>query len=256
MKNKKSGIDVFETSLIKFVKDEIMEALVIIFNKLFSEGQFPNMLKLAKVIPVFKEGEANSPDNYRPISLLSIFDKLLEKVMYKRISCFLSKHKILYKFQFDFRKDHATTHALIDVMDCICKSLNEGKFVIGIFIDLKKAFYPVKHDILLDKLKHYGIRGITLKWFKSYSEDRKQFTTTNHTESSTYNLMDFRVPQGSVLEPLLFLILINDMQNSLSDIIIKLSANDTNCFISGYNLSKVAKTVKNELKFINEIEIS
>ena len=92
------------------------------------------MLKIAKVIPVFKGGEFTDPNNYRPISLLSIFDKLLEKVMYKRISCFLSKHKILYKFQFGFTKNHATTHALTDVMDYIYKSLDEGKFVIGIFI--------------------------------------------------------------------------------------------------------------------------
>ena len=90
------GTDAFKTSLIKFVKDKIMKALVIIFNKSFSEGQFPNMLKTVKVIPVFKGGEANDPNNYKPISLLSISDKLLEKVMYKRMSCFLPKHKILY----------------------------------------------------------------------------------------------------------------------------------------------------------------
>ena len=89
-------------------------------------------------MPVFKVGEANDPNNYRPISLLSIFDKLLEKVIYKRISCFLLKHKILYKFQFGARKNHATTHALIDVMDYLYKSLDEGKFAIGIFLTRKK----------------------------------------------------------------------------------------------------------------------
>ena len=132
-------------------------------------------------------------------------------------------------------------------MDYIYKPFDEGKFVIGIFIDLKKAFDIVKHDILLDKLEHYGVRRIALKWFKSYLKDRKQFPTTNHTESDTHNLMDFGIPQGSVLGPLLCHIFINDMQNSLSDIIIKLFADDTNCFISAYNFSEVAKTVKNEL---------
>ena len=96
-----------------------MKALVIIFNKSISEDQFPNMLKIAKIIPVFKGGEAIDPNKYRPIYLLSIFDKLLEKVMYKRISCFLSKHKILYKFQFGFSKNHSTSHTLIDIMDYI-----------------------------------------------------------------------------------------------------------------------------------------
>ena len=156
----------FRVTLLKHAKQELVNGLVIIFNKSFQEGCFPEILKIAKVIPVHKGDVTTDPGNYRPISLLSVFDKLLEKVMLNRLLQFLNKNDILYKYQFGFRKNHATSNALTEVIDHIYKSLDEGNYVFGIYIDLKKAFDTVQHQILLYKLQQYGIRGIALEWFR------------------------------------------------------------------------------------------
>ena len=231
MKNK-STLDI-RVPLLKHVKQELADGLVIIFNKSFQEGCFPGALKLAKVIPIHKGDETTDPTNYRPISLLSVFDKLIEKVMLNRLLKFLEKNNILYKYQFGFSKNHATTHALTEVIDYIYRSLDEGNYVFGIYIDFKKAFDTVQHQILLQKLQHYGIRGIALDWFNSYLSNRKQFVVTNGIQSDILELSNYGVPQGSVLGPILFLLFINDIHNSLDNIIIKLFAYDTNCFVSG-----------------------
>ena len=200
-------------SLIKYVKQEIIDGLVIIFNKSFRQRCFPETLKIAKVIPIYKGDDAANPNNYRPISLLSVFDKLLEKLMYNRLDSFLHKHKIFYKYQFGFRQNHATTNALTEVTYYIYKSLDEGNYVFGIYIDLKKAFDTVQHDILLSKLQHYGIRETAFEWFKSYLTKRKQYVIANGTQSDISELCDYGVPQGSVLRPMLFLLFINDINN-------------------------------------------
>ena len=142
--------------------------MVHILNQSLSDGIMPKLLKIAKVIPVYKGQETNISGNYRPISLLSMFEKLIEKVMCNRLKLFLKKNNILYKYQFGFRENHSTGHALIDLMEYINTCLDQGKYVFGIYIDLKKAFDTVQHDILLSKLQHYGIRGKALNWFKSY----------------------------------------------------------------------------------------
>ena len=112
-----------------------------------------------------------------------MFEKLIENVMCNRLKLFLEKNNILYKYQFGFRENHSTAHALIDLMEYINTCLDQGKYVFGIYIDLKKAFDTVQHDILLSKLQHYGIRGKALNWFKSYLTDRKQFTKVNGVSS-------------------------------------------------------------------------
>ena len=151
--------------------------------------------------------------------------------MFNRLNPFLSKNNILYKYQFGFRKSHATTHALTEVIDFIYKSLKEGNYVFGIYIDLKK--HLIQQNILSYKLQYYGIRGLALEWFKSYFSNRKQFVLIDDTHSNNIDLCEYGVPQGSVSGPILFLLFIIDIYKSLQSIIIKLFTDDTNCFLSG-----------------------
>ena len=123
-------------------------------------GVVPDNLKIARVIPVYKTGNHSSVSNYRPISLLSIFNKLLEKLMFKRIKLYLEKYNILIDNQFGFRSNHTTTQAILMITDKIQRAIENKMISCGIYLDLSKAFDTVDHSILLNKLHHYGIRGI------------------------------------------------------------------------------------------------
>jgi hypothetical protein len=122
-------------------------------------------------------------NNYRLISLLSIFNKLLEKLVFNRISCFIVKHTILYNKQFSFRAKHSTLHAILSITDQIQTAVENGYYLCGIFLDLSKAFDTVNHFILFQKLEHYGFRGIVYDWFESYLYNRKQFVSIGGVSS-------------------------------------------------------------------------
>ena len=176
----------------------------------FLTGQFPSVLKIAKVIPILKKQSKVDYANYRPISLLSN----IEKLMYKRLSNFLDINNLIYSLQFGFRQKYSTTHALINLTESIRQTLDEGSFGCGIFVDLQKAFDTVDHKILLHKLEFYTIRGVCNDWFKSYLSDRKQFVSINGYNSDLIPVI-YGVPQGSVLGPRLFLIYINDPHKAI-----------------------------------------
>ena len=230
--DKSSGADNIGPHLIKDNKFILCEPLTYIFNLSLIKGIVPDQLKIAKVIPIFKKGETDIASNYRPISLLSIFNKLLEKLVYKRLYIFLLNQKVLYKHQFGFRKNHSTTMALIEVIDNCYKNLDENKKVVGIYFDLQKAFDTVDHSILLHKLHNYGIRGFMYAWIKNYLLNRQQFTLINNV-ASNLGKITCGVPQGSVLGPLLFLIYINDIANAVGGDKLRIFADDTNLFIAG-----------------------
>ena len=232
--NKAPGSDSISSKIVKEICDSIVLPLMYLFNLSFQTGIVPDLLKIAKVVPVYKKGEKCLPGNYRPISLLSIFDKILEKLMYRRLANFLDKHRILYEFQFGFRKNHSTSQAVMEVLDNIYQHTDNNEITMGIYCDLQKAFDTVNHSILLQKLSIYGIRGTVLKWFTSYLSNRSQYTVLSGNESQLESVT-CGVPQGSVLGPLLFLLYVNDIQYAITNAKIKLFADDTNLFIHNHD---------------------
>ena len=170
------------------------------------------------------------------VSLLCVLSKVYEKIMYNRLIIFLENFDILFENQFGFRKLHSSYMALMVLVDKLIKSLQNGEFVIGVYLDFSKAFDTVDHEILLSKLSHYGIRGNSLKWFQSYLFNRKQYVTYNGMSYQVNNIT-CGVPQGSILGPLLFLLYINDLGKICYSTTPILFADDTNLFKSGSNLS-------------------
>ncbi len=253
LKSKKScGPDSINANFILEFNECLVQPLHHIFNLSITSGIFPSLLKIAKVLPVYKKGDRQSVSNYRPISLLNTFSKIFESIIGDRLTRFLIKYDILYKYQFGFRKKHSTKLALLDSMDMILGVLNENKFVAAIFMDLSKAFDSLDRDILLCKLYNYGIRGSMHSWFKSYLSNRNQYVTINDSNSVMQNV-EYGVPQGSVLGPLLFLLYINDLGSIPKlEFSPKIFADDTNVFVYSSNLSDLKIKCQHTINIISD----
>jgi len=250
MKNSESaGYDEISINLIKKCIDCIAEPLSLIFNSCLSEGLFPDSLKTAKVCPVFKSGSKMEFTNYRPISVLASFSKLLEKVIATRLLSFIDKHNILSHSQYGFRKNHSSYMALMSLFDKVSEAVDKNEFCVGIFIDLSKAFDTLDHNILTKKLDVYGIRGSANLILKSYLSNRQQYVLHKNSQSSLKPIC-CGVPQGSILGPLLFLLYINDMASVSRFMHFLLFADDTNMFYSNSDIWKLMQIINSELDIL------
>ena len=238
------------SNFVKQTISTLVDPLLHIFTLSFSTGMVPMQFKIAKVIPIFKSGDRSCMDNYRPISLLSVFSKILEKLVAARLLNFLNENKILSKWQFGFRSGHSTTHPMVHFLNKISESLNKKKHTVAIFCDLKKAFDTCNHTILLSKLKRYGISGIELEWFKSYLTGRKQFVNIKDRSSHLLEI-SLGVPQGSILGPLLFILYINDLPLS-SKFLSLLFADDTTLLLTHDNRNILITEANEEFRKICE----
>ena len=243
-----NGIDM---ALVKSIIEYVVKPLTYICNISLKTGIFPNRMKIAKVIPIYKAGDKHELTNYRPVSLLPQFSKILEKVFYKRLEEFVTKNNILCEQQYGFRANRTTTQALIEFVETVTTAIVNKDYAIGVFLDLSKAFDTVHHELLLRKLERYGIRGLALSWVSSYLKNRTQYVELNNQKSQKLQIK-YGVPQGSVLGPLLFILYVNDICEVSKLMKTIIFADDTNLICCGENLDQLLDTVEHELKILKQ----
>ena len=210
-------------------------------------GVVPSRLKVSRTVPIFKSGLANNMNNYRPISCLPIISKILEKIVSLSLNSFLNENNIIHQNQYGFQPKKSTIHPLLLITDFISKAFNDNEIAVAVFLDQRKAFDLINHDILCMKLEKIGVRGSALNWFKSYLKDRTQFVMVNGSLSEYLKVINISVPQGSILGPLLFLVYINDMF-SCNSLLNFLFADDCTGLAKGKSLQEVTLFVNHEIR--------
>ncbi len=234
-----SGHDNISNKLMKETIDNILEPITHIINQSISTGIVPDAMKIAKIIPIHKSSDTSLLKNYRPVSLLPAFSKLLERIVYDKLMTFLSSKNILYMHQYGFRPGHSIIHPIIHLLNKCATSSSKAdpEFTLAVLCDLSKAFDVINHDILLRKMNTYGIRGIANDWFRSYLSARQQFVEIDGIKSQMAPI-SIGVPQGSILGPLLYLVYVNDIGNSCKGNILSF-ADDTTIYTSHSDLNEL-----------------
>ena len=246
---KASGYDKLPIKIVKDCSDVLAFPLIELINKSLETSTFPNVEKIAKVIPIFKNGTKSSFDNYRPISILPVFSKLLERTVHRQLYSYLEENNFLTDRQFGFRKSRNTSQAITYITDFIRSAMDRDEYTGAIYVDLKKAFDTVNHATILSKLPLYGINDKELSWFIDYLFNRKHFVEFNTTRSK-YQDITCGVPQGSILGPLLFLLLMNDIEHVITSCEVLLYADDMVIFFASKNVSLTESTLAKDLQQI------
>jgi len=249
--SKPSNFNSVPVFIFKQIIDIVSPTICNLFNMSINTGVFPECLKEARVVPIYKSGERCNTNNYRPISILPVLSKVFEKVMFNRIQSFVKTNKLLNDHQFGFRENSSTSDAVSQFLDSVFESFSRSISLLAVFIDFSKAFDTVNHQVLCTKLHHMGFRGVALKWFQSYLSNRKHFVDIGGVFSQ---MSDVRmgVPQGSVLGPVLFLLYINDMYRASGNLNLVHFADDTTVFHFHENLDRLTEEVNSGLAQLND----
>ena len=248
------GRDRLSNTLLKLISPEITPVLTLIINQTLNTGIFPESLKIAKVLPVHKKDANDVFTNYRPISVLSSVSKVFERVIHDQLCQYFIDNNLFFHSQYGFRSKHSTELAACEIIDRIVCGMDRNKVPVSIFLDLSKAFDTLDHDILLDKLKYYGLSGNSFKLMKSYLSNRKQYVIFNDICSDLSSIKT-GVPQGSILGPLLFIIYLNDFSNVCNVFNPIIYADDTALYATldafGTDAEVLQANINCELKTIN-----
>ncbi|PIK39278.1 hypothetical protein BSL78_23886 [Apostichopus japonicus] len=248
--SKATGVDELSAKILKMSGPHIYASITRIINISIRTNTFPSRWKVAKVIPIFKSNSRQDLSNYRPISILPVLSKILEKHVHIALTSFLKKFDLLEIAQSGFRSKHSCETALLHVMELWMEAIDKGQLTGAVLLDLRKAFDLVNHDILIKKLKLYQFSSATIEWFKSYLMNRSQYVVMKGTASSCMNISN-GVPQGSILGPLLFLIYINDFSLCLTHCKADMYADDTTFHISCSNVESLQSKLNFDAKNVS-----
>ncbi len=241
--DKATGVDSIPAKIINLSSELLSPILTYIFNFSFEKGEFPSKLKYGKIIPSHKKGDKDKVSNYRPITILPIFSKILERLMFNRLNNYISTNSILSERQFGFQKGKSTSDAITTFVSDIYSAINNNEYPVGMCYDFAKAFDSVCHKILIKKMESYGIRGIPLEWFKSYLKNRQVCIVNRDSAGnefiSNFYTVNVGVPQGSVLGPLLFLLFINDITTLDHNVNFTLFADDSNIALKSSDINDI-----------------
>lgn len=252
LKNKKApGVDKIKSETIKEIAQFIITPLTYLINKSFSTGICPEKFKVSIVKPIYKGGDKMEPLNYRPVSLITSITKIFEMALKERILKFLNKHDILSPQQFGFRQGKSTEHAITMLTKEIYKALDNSKPSLCLFLDLAKAFDTISHTLLLESLQEIGIRGIALELMSSYLTNRKQCVEVDDNRSHLLTI-EYGVPQGTILGPILFILYLNNLFELNTEGMIISFADDTAIFYESDSWDNLREKVQNDFTNIKQ----
>jgi Reverse transcriptase (RNA-dependent DNA polymerase) len=257
-RKRSAGYDEIPCHILKKIAGFIANPLMHIVNESTSQGIFPERLKKVVVIPCFKNGDRTKKENYRPIALTSVFSKVIELAIHRRISNFISQFELMNSAQHGFIKNRSTTTALVEFVEKIMNTIDNREEVLGIFYDCTKAFETLNHDLLLFKLHQLGIAGVANNWVKSFLKDRIQIVQTHDNVRSYLSgevaMENIGVPQGAIISPLLFVLFTNDLSENVSVGSVTLYADDTTHHVSdkSSNIVKAGREAVREIQDYSE----
>ena len=250
-RSKATGPDNLPPGMLKDCSNELSEPLCYLINLSMISGTIPNEWKLAKVIPIFKYGDRTDPNNYRPISILPILSKILERAVHSQLLDHLEKYNLITNCQYDYCKSRSIELASTLLLDDIRKSVDRRELVGAVFIDLSKAFYNIGQELLLSKLPSYGICNTELTWFTDYLFSTKQLVNFDKCSSKKESVL-CGVPQRSILDPLLFMICFNDFHTCLRHAKTIKFADDTVLYFSHTDFHVIENSLNDDMEhFLN-----